>query len=69
MSAVTTILGLLPLILGRDPLFYAMAGAIAVGLGVGTVLTLGVVPVLYGLLFGIDTSSVSPREAGRRSAS
>lgn len=53
MSATTTILGLLPLIIARDPLFYAMAGAIAFGLGIGTVLTLGVVPVLYSLVFRI----------------
>ncbi|MDN3554376.1 efflux RND transporter permease subunit [Halomonas maura] len=55
MSAITTILGFLPLILGRDPLFYGMAGAMAFGLGVGTVMSLGVVPVLYTLFFGIDT--------------
>jgi multidrug efflux pump subunit AcrB len=59
MSTVTTILGLLPLILAQDPLFYAMAAAIAFGLGIGTVLTLGVVPVLYSLLFRIDTSGLS----------
>ncbi|RTQ97801.1 efflux RND transporter permease subunit [Halomonas nitroreducens] len=55
MSAITTILGFLPLILGRDPLFYGMAGAMAFGLGIGTVMSLGVVPVLYTLFFGIDT--------------
>ncbi|MFC4698724.1 efflux RND transporter permease subunit [Glaciecola siphonariae] len=53
MSTSTTILGLMPLIISQDPLFYAMAGAIAFGLAIGTVLTLGVVPVLYALFFGI----------------
>ncbi|MEE9588575.1 MAG: efflux RND transporter permease subunit, partial [Hyphomicrobiaceae bacterium] len=53
MTTLTTILGLLPLIVWVDPLFYGLAVVIAFGLGVGTVLTLGVVPVLYSLLFRI----------------
>jgi multidrug efflux pump subunit AcrB len=57
MSTSTTILGLMPLILGQDPLFYAMSGAIAFGLAVGTILTLGVVPVLFALFFGIRNES------------
>ncbi|MEC8325089.1 MAG: efflux RND transporter permease subunit [Pseudomonadota bacterium] len=47
MTTITTMMGLLPLIIGKDPLFYGMACVIAFGLGVGTVLTLGVVPALY----------------------
>ncbi|MFY8351032.1 efflux RND transporter permease subunit [Pseudoalteromonas sp. SSM20] len=47
MTTITTMMGLLPLIIGQDPLFYGMACVIAFGLGVGTVLTLGVVPALY----------------------
>lgn len=61
MSAITTILGFLPLILGRDPLFHGMAAAMAFGLGIGTVMSLGVVPVLYTLLFGIDTTAPDRR--------
>jgi multidrug efflux pump subunit AcrB len=57
MSTSTTILGLMPLIIGQDALFYAMAGAIAFGLAIGTVLTLGVVPVLYSLFFSIKRTS------------
>ena len=53
MTSVTTILGLLPLILSRDPLFYGMANAMAFGLGVGTLLTLGVVPVLYAMFYRV----------------
>ena len=53
MSTLTTILGLLPLIISRDPLFYGMASLIAFGLLVGTVLTLGIVPVLYTLFFRV----------------
>lgn len=57
MSTSTTILGLMPLILGQDALFYAMSGAIAFGLAVGTILTLGVVPVLFALFFGIKNEN------------
>ena len=53
MTTITTILGLLPLIISKDPLFYGMANAIAFGLGVGTILTLGVVPALYAIMFGV----------------
>ncbi|MDN3553877.1 efflux RND transporter permease subunit [Halomonas almeriensis] len=61
MSAITTVLGFLPLILGRDPLFYGMAAAMAGGLGIGTIMSLGVVPMLYTLFFRIDTRpGVSP---------
>nr|WP_136250766.1 efflux RND transporter permease subunit [Ningiella ruwaisensis] len=59
MSTTTTILGLMPLILGQDALFYAMSGAIAFGLAVGTVLTLGVVPALYALFFAVPTKRSS----------
>ena len=52
MTTVTTILGLLPLIVFQDALFFGMASVMAFGLGVATVLTLGVVPVLYSLLTG-----------------
>ncbi|MEW6990171.1 efflux RND transporter permease subunit [Colwelliaceae bacterium 6441] len=47
MTTITTVMGLLPLIIGRDPLFYGLANVIAFGLGIGTILTLAVVPVLY----------------------
>jgi len=53
MTTMTTILGLLPLIVTIDPLFFGMAVVIAFGLLVGTIFTLGVVPVLYALFFGV----------------
>lgn len=55
MTTLTTVLGLVPLILFGGALFYGMASVIAFGLIVGTVLTLGFVPVLYTLLFRIRT--------------
>lgn len=59
MSTSTTILGLLPLIISQDALFFGMACAIAFGLGVGTILTLGVVPVMYSVFFGIQAQKTT----------
>jgi multidrug efflux pump subunit AcrB len=53
MTTITTILGVMPLIISNDPVFYSLALIIASGLAFGTVLTLGVVPVLYAILFGV----------------
>jgi multidrug efflux pump subunit AcrB len=47
ITTITTVMGLLPLIISKDPLFYGMANVIAFGLGIGTLLTLAVVPALY----------------------
>jgi len=57
MTTVTTVFGLMPLIWSRDVLFYDLAVVVAGGLLVGTVLTLGVVPVLYSLVMGIRTTA------------
>jgi multidrug efflux pump subunit AcrB len=51
MAALTTVLGLLPLV--PDVFFGAMAVTIVVGLAFATVLTLFVVPVLYVAFFGV----------------
>ena len=51
MTTATTVFGLLPIILARDVLFYDLALVISGGMIAGTVLTLGVVPVLYSLFF------------------
>ncbi|MGD8912633.1 MAG: efflux RND transporter permease subunit [Candidatus Thiodiazotropha sp.] len=53
LSVATTVLGLLPLIIYKDPLFYGMASMMAFALSVGTVLTLGVIPLLYSILMGV----------------
>tara|TARA_A100000171_G_C2139703_1_gene153887 strand:+ start:3450 stop:6479 length:3030 start_codon:yes stop_codon:yes gene_type:complete len=62
MTTVTTILGLMPLIISRDPLFYGMSNTMAFGLGIGTILTLGVVPVLYAVLFRINKDKISTQD-------
>ena len=65
MTTVTTIFGLMPIIYSGDVLFYDMAVVISGGLLVGTVLTLGVVPVLYTVFFRdpVEKASGSPEEA------
>jgi multidrug efflux pump subunit AcrB len=55
MTTITTILGVMPLIVWRDPLFYSLAIIIASGLAFGTLLTLGVAPVLYSIFFRVNT--------------
>ena len=56
MTTITTILGLISLMIPADPLFFAMAVVISFGLAVGTLLTLIVVPVLYTLFFRVKVS-------------
>lgn len=58
MTTLTTILGLLPLALTGGDLWFGMAIVMIFGLLVGTILTLGVVPILYHLFFTIDLEKV-----------
>ncbi|MEO1235244.1 MAG: efflux RND transporter permease subunit [Planctomycetota bacterium] len=51
MTTVTTVVGLVPLALFGGEFWYGMAIVIMCGLGVGSVLTLGFVPVVYSLMF------------------
>ena len=53
MAALTTILGMAPLL--QDAFFIAMAVTIMFGLGFATVLTLIVVPVLYAIFFRVPS--------------
>ena len=53
LTTATTVGGLIPLWLGGGPMWEPMAVAIIFGLVFATVLTLGVVPILYSLLFGV----------------
>lgn len=78
MTKLTCILGLVPLMLFGGELWYAMAAVIIGGLALGTVLTLGVIPVFYSVLFRVkaqahalhpsmpsrQNSSVAPAAAG-----
>jgi multidrug efflux pump subunit AcrB len=51
MTTLTTIVGLVPLCLLGGELWFAMTVVMMFGLGIGTLLTLGVVPVLYAVMF------------------
>ena len=51
MAALTTILGMMPLL--QDAFFISMAVTIMLGLGFATILTLIVVPVLYAIFFRV----------------
>ncbi|WP_105189004.1 efflux RND transporter permease subunit [Pseudoalteromonas sp. T1lg48] len=53
MAAITTILGMIPLLF--DVFFKSMAVTIMFGLGFATILTLVVIPVLYCKFFGIHS--------------
>ena len=58
LTTATTIAGLLPLWLGGGAMWEPMAIAIIFGLLFSTGLTLGVVPVLYAVLFRVDAGEV-----------
>ena len=53
LTTATTVVGLIPLWLGGGPMFSPMAVAILFGLLFATGLTLGVVPLMYSLLFRV----------------
>lgn len=59
MTTLTTVLGLIPLMLFGGALWHPMSIVIIFGLAVGTILTLGFVPALYVALFGFDGSRIS----------
>lgn len=59
LTTATTIGGLIPLYLGGGPLWEPMAIAIMFGLAFATLLTLGLVPVLYSLLFRVKFKDFS----------
>ncbi|MBP1147915.1 multidrug efflux pump subunit AcrB [Pseudomonas sp. PvP027] len=51
MTKLTCIIGLVPLMLFAGPLWEGMAITIMGGLALGTLVTLGLIPILYALLF------------------
>ncbi len=53
LTTFTTILGLIPLWIGGGPMWKPMAIAIVCGLAFSTLLTLGLVPILYSLFFRV----------------
>lgn len=69
LTTVTTIGGLLPLWFGGGPMWETMAIAVIFGLAFATILTLGVVPVLYALLFRVKFKGFRYESAAARTAS
>lgn len=53
MTKLTCIVGLIPLMLFAGPLWTGMAITMIGGLALGTLVTLGLIPVAYDLLFSI----------------
>jgi multidrug efflux pump subunit AcrB len=53
LTTATTVFGMMPLYLKGGAMWEPMAMAIIAGLIFATLLTLGVVPVLFSLLFGV----------------
>ena len=64
LTTVTTSGGLIPLWIGGGVMFEPMAIAILFGLLFATALTLGVVPVLYSILFGVSYKGFTWRSSG-----
>ncbi len=54
ITTITTVLGLVSLMIPPDAMFFALAVVISFGLAAGTLLTLIVVPVLYALFFRVE---------------
>lgn len=58
MTTITTILGLVPLLISGGDLWFGMAIVMVFGLALGSVLTLGIVPILYYIFFKTDFREV-----------
>lgn len=58
LTTATTVGGLIPLWLTGGPMFSPMAVALLFGLVASTLLTLGLVPVLYGILYRVDFTDI-----------
>lgn len=50
LSAFTTVIGLVPIVISKNPMFVPMAVALMCGLVISTLLTLIIIPVLYHLI-------------------
>ena len=57
LTTITTIGGIMPLYLKGSPIWHPMAAALIFGLLFSTLLVLGILPVLYAVLFKIRSQS------------
>lgn len=60
LTSVTTIMGLVPLLIFGGPLWLPMASALIFGLAFATILTLGLIPALYSILYRIPSDEKTP---------
>ncbi len=58
LTTIITICGLFPLWFGGEPMWEPMAVTIIFGLLFSTLLTLGIVPVLYSLFFRVNFTKI-----------
>ncbi len=64
LTTATTVLGLIPLYLGGGEMWEPMAVAIIAGILLSTILTLGIVPVIYAVFYSVkspQSAEVSPQ--------
>lgn len=66
MTKLTCIVGLVPLMLFGGPLWTSMAISMIGGLALGTLVTLGLIPILYDLLFSLRKDRKAAREGVER---
>lgn len=63
MTKLVCIVGLVPLMLFAGPLWTSMAITMIGGLALGTLVTLGLIPILYETLFSLRVPSLDARGA------
>lgn len=68
MTTLTTIVGLIPLYVLGGELWHGMTIVMMFGLGIGTVLTLGIVPLLYLLMFSPWQRAAQPNGSAEQPA-
>lgn len=68
MTKLTCIVGLIPLMLFGGPLWTSMAITMIGGLALGTLVTLGLIPILYDLLFSLRVRSGGKSTNGEATA-
>ncbi|GAA0479135.1 efflux RND transporter permease subunit [Parasphingorhabdus litoris] len=66
LTQLTTIFGLIPLMLAAEPLWISFNIVVVGGLIAGTLISLGLVPVLYAMMFRVvpDDQDNSPHKSG-----
>ena len=64
LTQLTTLLGLIPLVLAAEPLWRSFTIAVVGGLIAGTLISLGLLPAVYALMFRIQPYRESLEHVG-----